>query len=275
MKNIDNNVVNDFGKEWKRFNHLNINKVDLSFSFGQYFNIFPMDELNTNAQGFDMGCGSGRWAKFIAPKVGILNCVEPSKSALKIAKKNLLNFKNVKFYNASVCDDIIKENSQDFGYCLGVLHHVPDTLSGIKSCAKLLKKDAPFLLYLYYNFENKSFIFQNIWKISNILRIVISRMPKKLKFLLCSLIAIFVYWPIARTLLYIEKMGINVTSAPLNDYRKKPFYFMNNDALDRFGTRIEKRFSKKQIINMLEKSDFKDINFSENTPFWVCIARKA
>ena len=33
-----------------------------------------------------MGCGSGRWAKVVAPRVGLLNCIEPS-SAIKIAKK--------------------------------------------------------------------------------------------------------------------------------------------------------------------------------------------
>ena len=39
-----------------------------------------------------MGCGSGRWAKFIAPKVKVLNCIEPSDKALKIAKQNLKKF---------------------------------------------------------------------------------------------------------------------------------------------------------------------------------------
>ena len=33
-----------------------------------------------------MGCGSGRWAKLISPKVKLLNCIEPS-NAIEIAKK--------------------------------------------------------------------------------------------------------------------------------------------------------------------------------------------
>ena len=45
--------------------------------------------------------------------------------------------------------------SMDFGYSLGVLHHVPDTLAGIKACAKALKPGAPFLVYLYYAFDNR------------------------------------------------------------------------------------------------------------------------
>ena len=61
-KNIDEKVVNDFGREWNKFNHLEIDKNSLQASFESYFSIFPFDILPKNAEGFDMGCGSGRWA---------------------------------------------------------------------------------------------------------------------------------------------------------------------------------------------------------------------
>ena len=93
--------------------------------------------------------------------------------------------------------------------------------------------------------------------------------------LFCSLIALFVSWPLARAALILEKFGIDVSSVPMNNYRKKSFYFINNDALDRFGTRMEKRYSKKQILDMLKEAGFKDIHFSEDMPYWVCIAKKA
>ena len=201
MKNIDSNVVDDFGNEWDKFNHITLNEEEIRSSYDQYFKIFPFDELKLDTEGFDMGCGSGRWAKFIAPKVGILNCIDPSSLALDIAKKSLLDYTNVKFYNASVGDDVLLEGSQDFGYCLGVLHHVPDTLSGIKSCSRLLKEGAPFLLYLYYNFENRPLLFRLIWKLSDYVRRIISIMPKRIKMLFCSLIALFVSWPLARAAL--------------------------------------------------------------------------
>lgn len=31
--------------------------------FGDYFAIFPWDQLPPNGEGFNMGCGSGRWAR--------------------------------------------------------------------------------------------------------------------------------------------------------------------------------------------------------------------
>ena len=49
---------------------------------------------------------------------------------------------------------------------------------------------------------------------------------------------------------------------------------MATDSLDRFGTKLEKRFTKNEIKNMLLKAGFVDIMFSKNTPYWVAIAWK-
>jgi SAM-dependent methyltransferase len=85
-KNIDISVVEDFGKEWQAFNQRDIKNEDLLSTFNQYFHIFPLDQLHSESIGFDMGCGSGRWSKFIAPKVKQLNCIDPSPLALEQAK---------------------------------------------------------------------------------------------------------------------------------------------------------------------------------------------
>ena len=73
-------------------------------------------------------------------------------------------------------DNSLKENSQDFGYSLGVLHHTKDTRQGIKNCVKKLKK-APFLIYLYYKFDNKPRWFKAMWRVSDFFRKIISKMP--------------------------------------------------------------------------------------------------
>ena len=106
--------------------------------FGDYFAIFPWEQLPPNAEGFDMGCGSGRWARFVAPHVGRLHCIHPS-SALAVACQALADQPNVQFHQASVANTGLPLSSQDFGYSLGVLHHVPDTAAAIRSCAELLK----------------------------------------------------------------------------------------------------------------------------------------
>ncbi|MDG2060584.1 MAG: class I SAM-dependent methyltransferase [SAR86 cluster bacterium] len=274
MSNIDDKVVEDFGNEWSTYDQSALSDQDIKKAFNQYFDIFPFKDLGDDVKGFDMGCGSGRWAKFVAPKVKHLNCIEPSKKAIKVAKTRLSHLENIDFYQASADNISIEKSSQDFGYCLGVLHHIPNTAEGIKSCASLLKIGAPFLLYLYYNFENKPLWFKTIWKLTDLIRGAVCKMPFTIKRVICFMIAVIIYLPVARFAMLFEKIGFNIDNFPLSDYRNKPFYFLKTDALDRFGTRLEQRFSKKDITIMLEEAGFERISFSDKTPHWVSLAYK-
>lgn len=275
MSNSNKNVVKDFGDEWDQYPQNSISKDSLKDAFDQYFNIFPFDHLPHNAEGFDMGCGSGRWAQFVAPQVKHLKCIDPSIKAINVAKKNLVSYSNIEYINSTVDKTCITKNSLDFGYCLGVLHHIPNTLEGLKDCSKLLKPGAPFLLYLYYKFDDKPIWFKLLYKISNLIRIgITSWLPFSIKVPITFLIACFVYFPFARLALILEKLGMNVENIPLTDYRNKPFYFMKTDSLDRFGTKLEKRFSKDEIKNILYEAGFERVTFSDAMPKWVCIAYK-
>lgn len=273
MHNKDDRVIKEFGEEWSKFTYAEVDKPKLKDNFDQYFDIFPWEALPHNSVGFDMGCGTGRWAQFVAPNVGLLNCIEPSE-AITVAKANLADFENVKFYNETTDNCSLEPDSQDFGYCLGVLHHIPNTQEALQDCTKLLKSGAPILLYLYYNFENKPRWFKATWKISDYIRRGISVMPGPVKNVLSAIIAVIVYWPLSRTARLLEKMGLDVDNIPLSDYRDKPFYQSKNDALDRFGTRLEQRFSRAEITEMLTKAGCVDVKFSSKTPYWCCTAIK-
>jgi hypothetical protein len=99
-------------------------------------------------------------------------------------------------------------------------------------------------------------------------------MPHVLKLIVCHMIALIVYWPLARFSKVLDSFGINVSSIPLSAYRNKSFYTMRTDAHDRFGTRLEKRFTQKEILEMMEKAELKDIQFSPKEPFWVAVGIK-
>jgi ubiquinone/menaquinone biosynthesis C-methylase UbiE len=273
-KNIDLQVVEDFGNEWSRFDQSGLTEEDKIAMFNSYFEIFPWDKLPKDATGFDLGCGSGRWAILVAPRVGILHCIDPSLSALEVAQKKLVDHSNCQFHQASVDSIPLDDQSCDFGYTLGVLHHVPDTKLGIKSCVNKLKKGSPFLIYLYYAFDNKPVWYKILWKISDIGRQLISRLPFFFKYVMSQVIALIVYWPIARLDILLEKLGFNVDNLPLSYYKNRSFYVMKTDALDRFGTKLEKRFSKKEIYEMLEQAGLENISFSNHAPYWCAVGYK-
>lgn len=273
IKNSDANTVNSFGDEWSRFDQSELPPEEAQRIFDEYFAVFPWSKLSKASTGFDMGCGSGRWAKLMSPRVGHLHCIDPS-TALDVAKLALSSVANVSFHHASVDDSPLPPNSQDFGYSLGVLHHVPDTAGALRECVAMLKPGAPFQLYLYYAFENRSFLFRLIWRCSDLLRRIVCRLPPTMKHLVTDILAVMVYYPLAYLSLLAERLGLKVSSIPLSYYRKHSFYTMRTDARDRFGTPLEQRFTKPQVREMMESAGLVDIRFSDAAPFWCAVGVK-
>jgi SAM-dependent methyltransferase len=268
--NYDAKTVEGFGDEWSRFDQIGMADYDSKRLFESYFSVFPWTKLTKNSVGFDLGCGSGRWAKLAAPRVGKLHCIDPS-NAIDVARKNLQDIGNCEFHQAGVDDIPLMDYSMDFGYSLGVLHHIPDSQAALTSCVAKLKPGAPFLVYLYYKFDNRPVWFQFLWKMSELIRAVVSRLPYGLRYQVSQVIAFFIYWPLARFAGLAESTGLNVKNFPLSFYRNCGFYVMRTDALDRFGTPLEQRFTKAQISKMMHVAGLADIKFSDNAPFWCAV----
>ncbi len=272
-KNTDHRTVESFGDEWSRFDQSAMSDGEVETIFNQYFAAFPWHTLPPQAEGFDMGCGSGRWARLVAPRVGTLHCIDPS-AALDIARDNLRALPNVMFHRAGVDDASLPDGSQDFGYSLGVLHHIPDTQDALRSCVKMLKQSSPFLVYIYYAFDNRSSAYRTLYRLSDFCRRGISSMPPAIKHFLTDIVAAIIYYPLARISLFIEKVGLDVSNIPLSFYRKKSFYTMRTDSRDRFGTPLEQRFTRKQIENMMHEAGLMDIVFSDAEPYWCAVGIK-
>ena len=272
--NIDHLTVKGFGEEWSKFDQSALSEKELRELFDQYFKIFPWQMLPEQAAGFDLGCGSGRWAKCVAPKVGLLHCIDASEAALVVAKRNLADVPNCEFHLASVDHLPLGDNSMDFGYALGVLHHVPDTAEGIRQCVKKLKPGAPFLLYLYYAFDNRPAWFRWLWCASDLIRKGISASPFAIRYLTTQAIAALLYYPLARFSLVLETLGFNVDAVPLSAYRRRSFYTMRTDAFDRFGTRLEQRFTAEEIRHMMESAGLRRVVFSDSSPCWCALGYK-
>jgi SAM-dependent methyltransferase len=274
-QNLDPSTVAGFGYEWEKFDQRSLSGAELDQLFDQYFRIFPWHALPEGAVGFDLGCGSGRWARCVAPRVGWLHCVDASDRALTVARGNLRDLSNCEFHQASVEDIPLEPGSLDFGYSIGVLHHIPDTEAGLRSCVSRLKPGAPFLVYLYYAFDNRPAWFRFLWKVSDVMRRGISRLPHGLRYGLSQVIAALVYFPLARTARLLEKVGVAGFSFPLAQYRHSSFYTMRTDALDRFGTRLERRFTAEEIRHMMARSGLERVVISDQEPYWCAVGFRA
>ena len=273
--NIDPRTVAGFGEEWAAYDQTSLATEDQENWFGSYFGIFPWDRLPAAAQGFDLGCGSGRWAASVAPKVGHLHCIDPAEKALAVARRRLEDRSNVSFHHAAADQIPLPDCSQDFGYSLGVLHHIPDTGRALRDCVAKLKPGAPFLLYLYYALDDRPLWFRAIWRATDLARRGVSAMPFAARKSISEVIAATVYWPLSRGARLAERAGLPLESWPLKAYRNSSYYTLRTDALDRFGTRLEQRFTKTEIAAMMRDAGLGDLGFSDREPFWVACGIKS
>jgi ubiquinone/menaquinone biosynthesis C-methylase UbiE len=202
-----------------------------------------------------------------------LHCVDASAEALAVARAALSTERNVLFHEASVDALPFEERSLDFAYSLGVLHHLPDTAAAFQSIARVLKKGAPLLVYLYYAFDNRPAWYRLLWRISDGIRQGIVRLPPGPQFLLCDAIAVLLYWPLAILARLAERAGLDVGSFPLA-YRRRDFYSMRTDARDRFGTPLEKRFRAEEIRRMMQDAGFENVRIPARPPYWCAMGFK-
>lgn len=277
-KNRDDYVISHFGSEWKAFNYLESEQLEeVREQFAAYVRPLPPQFLaGKNLVVADFGAGSGRWAHFLLEYSRELWLVEPGQESFSILQERFGKNEKVHLLNETVSENRVPDEALDLAVSLGVLHHIPDTGLGMRDIFRKIKPGGYFLCYLYYALENKPFIYRSIWNISNKFRIGISKLPYRLRRIVCEIIATLVYWPMAKLSKMMEKVGLSSKNVPLHHYKDMNFYVMRNDAYDRFGTSLEQRFTKREISEMVEKAgfDIATLKFSEAEPFWTFVARR-
>jgi len=272
-ENIDNEVVKSFGDEWLKFHDFSDEIIhDIA---KEYFDILNDSIVNKHTYMLDIGCGTGRWTKFLTQKAGFIEAVDPS-NAIFAADKLLGNTENVRLTKASIDTLPFNDETFDFAMSIGVLHHIPDTQKAMQDCVKKVKRGGYFYCYLYHNLETRGWWFKTLYWLSNQLRKIVCRLPAGMKRFVSDILAIVIYMPLVLWVRFLVLIGLRkiAVKMPLSAYNNKSFFVIRNDALDKFGTRLEQRFSKKQVEEMMRNCGLENIVISPLTPFYHAIGRK-
>lgn len=272
-ENIDHSVVESFGEEWKKFHRFSDEEIDTDAR--KYFDIVTDEMVNRNTYLVDLGCGTGRWTKFLSSKAGFIEAIDPSE-AIFAADKLIGAVDNIRLTKASIENTPFPDETFDFGMSIGVLHHIPDTQKAMMDCVKKVKIGGYFYTYLYYDFENRGAAFKALFKLVDGVRKVTSRLPMKPKKFVCDVIALTVYFPVVVAGRGIRAIGLKQLAAkmPLAHYQTNSFFWMRTDALDRFGTTLEQRFSRENIKQMMTAAGLADITFSNQMPYWHVVGKR-
>jgi SAM-dependent methyltransferase len=263
---VDARTQESFGFEWERFDGL---LPEYATEFENYFSVVPRG-LFAGAVVLDAGCGMGRWARRVAQEsVRRLYVVDFSR-AIERAAQTLADAPHAHCIQADVCHLPFRPASINFSYCLGVLHHLRDPDAGMRSLARVT--GGALLVYLYYALDNRSRFHRAILAVVTAVRRLTSRLPKRIMLALAWIIAVLVYWPLARLARLLDRGGFArlAHEVPLSHYRSYSLRFMAGDAFDRFATPVEARYTRAQIQEWLRRYGFR-ASFSERTPYWVAL----
>jgi SAM-dependent methyltransferase len=277
-ENIDHEVIKSFGHEWAAFDYSDTETSEaLNTQFLAYCAPIDLSQfIPESSVAADFGAGSGRWTSRLLPYFSLVYALEPSHGATKVLTEKFGNEGRVKILQETIGMNSIPPDSLDLGMSLGVLHHIPNTGLAINDIAGKIKSGGVFLCYLYYKLDNKPIYYRGLFWIANSMRWVISRMPYLIRKLLAGIIALVVYLPLARIARVLGDRGKNISNFPLHHYANMPLVMLQNDALDRFGTRREQRFSKNEITKMVTCAGFDSTTlvFSSSEPYWTFMVKK-
>ncbi len=273
-ENIDSEVVKSFGEEWLKFQHFSDEMIVRCGE--EYFDLVSEDILNKQSYVLDIGCGTGRWTKYLTGRAGFIEAVDPSNSIF--AADNLLeNIPNVRLTKAAIESIPFNDETFDFVMSVGVLHHTPNPAKAMIDCVKKVKKGGYFYCYLYHNLESKNWFSKALFWSGELVRKVVCRLPMRTKASVCDVIAVIVYLPLIVWVRFLILLGFKKTALkmPLGAYHNKSFFIIRNDSLDKFGTRLEHRYSKEDILTMMQQAGLTDVRISDGIPYYHAIGRKA
>lgn len=133
-----------FGYQWTHFSEM---ATDFRENFLEY--IHPVREsFFPGKLGIDVGCGFGRHiynaAVFGAEMVGL-----DISDAIESTRKNTEHLPNVHLVQANIYRPPFLEGTFDFGYSIGVLHHLPDPEAGFRRVAAMVKPNGSVFIWVY------------------------------------------------------------------------------------------------------------------------------
>jgi SAM-dependent methyltransferase len=136
--------ASSFGYEWNRwprvqFESDNIGKPMEGHTTRMWETITDVAEEKIRDKTIvEFGCGSGRFLDVVRSKGGIAVGIDISQ-AVEAARRNFANDPNVLIVQADLNNPPFRTEVFDSGYSIGVLHHTPEPVEGLKALVNTVK----------------------------------------------------------------------------------------------------------------------------------------
>lgn len=223
--------------------------------------------------GLDVGCGSGsdmiHLGQYGAKIVGI-----DISDAIKVTRDNIINNYRLCVVQADIYNLPFKNETFNFIYSFGVLHHLPDPEKGFRILCDKVKKDGFVIIYVYEDFSDRAFFEKLLLKIINFLRLITTKMPPALLYLFSVTTSPIVFLSCSMPYQILAKIpGTRNFSERIPFKHTTRLDCIASDLYDRFSSPIECRYSRKEIEEWFKKAHLEDTNIVKYRG-WVAWGRK-
>jgi len=270
----DLEVVARFDREWHEFDRMAAS--ERSQVFDMYFDLLPPSFLRTGPLVLDAGCGSGRWSSEMRRRGANVVAMDLG-SSIELAKETTAAVGGIMAVQADVRIAPFRAGVFDLVTVLGVLHHIPETNDALRALVRTLRPNGRLILYVYYALDQRPWWYRGLYRVSDVVRRAVSRLPYRATRSASFVAAAVVYWPLSRLARLLAVIGSEraADALPLSSYRNRSFRTMRNDSLDRFGTRLEKRYTREEVVSMMTEAGLSDITVSSSVPYWHAVGFNA
>lgn len=258
---------------WKKFRN---NSALEEYHYRFMAQVIPV-KIASGKIGLDLGCGAGLDTYLLAkenPSIKIIgiDISDGIYEARRISEK--LN--NVRIVKGSVTRIPLKDNTCDFVYSFGVLHHIHNYKEGLWEIKRVLKNKGSCFLYLYEDHSDNPIKFISL-KLASLVRKITIRLPEEIVYGFSYFLSPLLFICFSLPAKFFRRF-----KCTLNLYEKMPFNFaetpfsLAGDIYDRFSVPVEFRFNKAALLELFKEFAFSNTGITklEATAGWVVWGRK-
>ncbi len=246
-----------FGFEWTKFSMM---RSQWERNFWGYMAPHAAEFLQGKTI-LDAGCGMGRHLYYASRHGRDVIGIDFSR-AVDAAYHNTSHLAAAHVVQADLSYLPFRDQTFDFIYCLGVLHHLPNPDDALRGLVEYLKPHGEMRIYVYWDLKDSPRWKKALLALVTALRRVTTRLPHRLLSWLCYPIAVGAWLTFVLPYRLLSRFRLTKQIAetlPLTQYAQYPFSVLLNDQFDRFSAPLERRCSSDEVRWWLEGARLKNV----------------
>ncbi len=214
----------------------------------------------------DAGCGQGIDLVHQARRKGVeIVGIELSSGGCRISFERSFAYPAAHVVQANLIRLPFAEDSFDFIYSYGVLHHLVSPARGMSELARVLKPGGRVAAYLYEDFGERAIAWRWLLALVNQLRYVTRWLPHRLLYVLCQAAAPVIYLFFTTPSLMLRRIpGFRSFAASLPFHHATGLFSLAGDLYDRFSAPIEWRYSRTSAVALFQAAGLEQVDIAHD-----------